>query len=280
MQKILIAGCGDVGNELASTLKSAGHVVWGLRRSPDRLCAGINPIGCDLRKPLPPATLPAHIDQVVFLPTPGERREAAYRSIFIDGLNHLLDALATLDAPPTRLVFVSSTSVYGQDEGEQINESSATQPAGFAGRVLLEAESVARRSSIPCVVVRLAGIYGPGRRRLIDRVEAGVLADEQGNHYTNRIHRDDCAGVLAHVMQLKQPHETYIGVDNESAPLHAVMSWIATQLGTPQRRDDAAAEHGSCTGKRCQNARLTATGYRFKYPDFRAGYGELLTRPN
>ena len=98
-------------------------------------------------------------------------------------------------------------------------------------------------------------------------------------HYTNRIHRDDCAGVLRHLMQLEAPEPVYLGVDCEPADEAAVLRWLAGALGAAEPRIAAAGErHGRerRASKRCRNDRLLASGYRFLHPTFREGYRAIL----
>ena len=120
-------------------------------------------------------------------------------------------------------------------------------------------------------MVRFAGIYGPGRTRLIERVRAG---DPCSAAYANRIHRDDCAGVLRHLLRLERPLPLYLAADGEPATQCAVMTWMAERLGLPAP-PSADAGDGNL-GKRCRNARLAASGYEFEYPSFREGYGAII----
>ena len=136
-------------------------------------------------------------------------------------------------------------------------------------------------SPIPATVVRFAGIYGPGRGWLIERARSGASCSDDPPKYTNRIHRDDCAGVLAHLVGLAVDREwlddRYIGVDDEPAAECEVLDWLAARLGAPPpRRTPAGAPAARGSGKRCSNARLRGTGYRFRYPSFRDGYAAVL----
>ncbi|MDE0331604.1 MAG: sugar nucleotide-binding protein, partial [Nitrospinae bacterium] len=173
-----------------------------------------------------------------------------------------------------------STAVYAQTDGRRVDEESPTQPTHYSGRILLEGECALLESGHPATILRLSGIYGPGRTRLIDSVRAGK-AEVQGGppRYTNRIHRDDCAGALAHLMKMDAPDEIYVGVDDDPADRRKVLIWLADRLGVPQPRETGAAETPSAraaTNKRCSNARLKATGYRFLHPSYREGYAEMI----
>lgn len=271
MARVLIAGCGDVGTTLGRLLAARGDTVYGLRRSPLH-APGIAGIRADLTRPETLTGLPPALDQVVYAAAADGRDEAAYRAAYPDGLTHLVRALTDQGQAPARLVYVSSTGVYGQQDGEWVDEDSATTPAHFTGRCQLEAEAVLENAPWPGVALRFGGIYGPGRRMLIRRVEEGGTCRE--GLYTNRIHRDDCAGALAHVLAMEDPAPIYLGVDDEPAPQCRVMDWLAQRLGLPPPARETGGEVPA--GKRCSNRRLRASGYRFTYPGFREGYGAVL----
>lgn len=273
---MLIAGCGDVGAALGVQLARAGHRVWGLRRRPAGLPGDITPLAADLADPASLRNLPDGVDRVVYTAAAGGYDDGAYRRAYVDGVYNLLDALVAAGRPPERFVFASSTSVYGQSGGEWVDETSQTEPTGFAGRRMLEGEQAARSGPCAAVAVRFGGIYGPGRLRLLRRVVDGGECVDAPPVYTNRIHRDDCAGVLAHLAFLEQPEPVYLAVDDEPAPECEVMDWLAARLGVaaPGRRGQGGALPAR-GNKRCRNARLRASGYAFRYPGYRAGYGAL-----
>jgi nucleoside-diphosphate-sugar epimerase len=154
-----------------------------------------------------------------------------------------------------------------------VDESSPAEPADFAGRRLLEAEALVRAAPLAATVLRLGGIYGPGRASLVAQARAGARGSEA---YTNRIHRDDAAAALLHLAELEAAPDLVLGVDSEPARGCEVMAWLAARLGLPAPRDDAAAARSARGSKRCRNERLLATGFRFAYPTFREGYAPLL----
>jgi nucleoside-diphosphate-sugar epimerase len=280
MHRCLIAGCGYVGAALGELLCSHGHTVFGLRRRALRLPPGVEPLEADLAVPASLDRLPGALDFVFYLASPGGAEDALYRSAYVDGQRHLYEALARQGQRPRRVLFASSTAVYGQRDGEWIDESSVTSPLDFRGRRLLEAERLLAGAPFAGVAVRFGGIYGPRRSRLIAEVRGGRAAIRPGPpHYTNRIHRDDCAGVLLHLMQIEAPEPVYLGVDSEPADEAAVLRWLAGALGAAEPRVAAAGEaHGRerRASKRCRNDRLLASGYRFAYPTFREGFRAIL----
>ncbi len=271
MSEVLIAGCGDLGAAAGSLLAAAGARVWGLRRDPSALPGALEPLAADLLRPATLRRLPP-VSTLVYCPTPAQHTEAAYRDTYVAGLRHLLAALE--GAPLERALLVSSTSVYGQDDGRRVDEDSPCEPRGFSGRVMLEAEHTlcsAARGWTP-TVLRLAGIYGPGRTRLIARAAAGGAVQRDPVYWTNRIHRDDAAALIAHLLGLDRPPPVAIGVDDEPAPLWDVIRWLAGRLGAPPPLP-ATGDGGN---KRLSNARIRAGGFRPRYPSYRDGYGPLV----
>ncbi|WP_163557933.1 NAD(P)H-binding protein [Halomonas sp. NO4] len=275
----LILGCGDIGQQLGRELIAAGHRVIGARRNVAALKGtGIEPLALDLGDPAALAALP-DVDYVVYVLSADRFEESAYRAAYPDGLKAVLAAYEGRERHPERLLFVSSTSVYAQKEGEQVDEASPAESAGFSGVLMREAEQALHASPLPGTVVRFSGIYGPGRDRLIHQVLEGRIAPTAPPMYSNRIHRDDCAGVLAHLIGLseagKPVEELYLASDCEPAPLFDVMRWMARQLKV-EPTEVIQAPLRKRASKRCDNARLLASGYRFRYPDFRAGYTQVM----
>jgi nucleoside-diphosphate-sugar epimerase len=279
MARVLIAGCGYVGCALGKQLIGDSHEVWGLRRKPRSLPAGVQSIEADLSDPAGCEDLPAELDWIFYMVSPSGSEDALYRSAYVDSLQALLSAFDKQRHTPTRLLFASSTAVYPQSDGEWVDESSPTEPSHFSGRRLLEAEKLALTSGIPATVVRFGGIYGPRRTRLIDQVRSGnAVYRADPPQYTNRIHRDDCAGALRHLARVEDADPIYLGVDREPADERSVLNWLAGALGSPDPRPAAGgqAEPSRRGNKRCRSDRLVAAGYRFRYPTFREGYRSVL----
>jgi nucleoside-diphosphate-sugar epimerase len=280
MARVLIAGCGFVGAALGALLDRESHAVFGLRRRPAALPWGVRPVEADLVIPGTLRELPGRLDYVFFLAAPSGRDDALYRSLYVEGMRNLVDALDEQKQQPKRIFFASSTSVYGQKDGEWVDESSSAEPASFAGRRLLEGEALLRDGPFAATVVRFGGIYGPRRAGLVERLRSGrVVFQQEPPRYTNRIHRDDCAGALRHLMLLPAPEELYLGVDCEPADEATVYRWLAGVLGAPPPRPgtpDATAEPERVGSKRCRNQRLLESGYAFRYPTFREGYAAVL----
>ena len=280
MANVLIAGCGYVGTVLGTRLTLEGHDVWGLRRHTDALPSSIRPFVADLTVPETLEALPPGLDVVFYTASADASDDDSYRAAYVEGLRNLLHALDNQRQPLRRVLFTSSTGVYAQSSGAWVDETSPTEPAEFSGIRVLEGERLLLGGLFPATVLRLGGIYGPGRTRLIDRVRRGLAVCTDGPPlYANRIHRDDCAGALQHLMNVDQPDQIYLGVDHEPAEQCEVLRWLAAQLGVspPGVEPPSGSEvrrHQS--NKRCSNAKLVALGYVFRYSSFRDGYMALL----
>ncbi len=282
MARVLIAGCGDVGSALGLLLAADGHEVFGLRRRPGSLPVPIHALAGDLDDPGTLA-IPPGVELVAYTAAADRFDDAAYRRAYVDGVTNVIRALRDGGAPVRRLLFTSSTAVYAQTDGGWVDERSPADPTGFSGRRLLEGERLVATSRLPSVVLRLAGIYGPGRTRLVDRVRRGLATCTEGPpRWTNRIHRDDCAGAARHLLAVAGPHPLWLGVDDEPADECVVLDWLAARLGAPPPRrvpPDSNTPRRPQTNKRCSNRALVASGYTLRYPTFREGYAELLAGP-
>lgn len=273
-ERVLLAGCGDVGLRVAQRLLARGDEVWALRRrQPTRDVDGIHWLHGDLTRLETLHGWPPDITQLVYLPTPDRRDAAAYRATFVDGLRHLLDALGHDGL--RRVLLVSSSAVYGEHGGDWVDEDTPPAPPGFNGAVLLEAEQWLAAQAPGSIVLRLAGLYGPGRMQWLERLRAGqVGAPRTLPHWANRIHVDDAAAAVVHLLQLSDPSALYLGVDSTPLPLDVLYDHLAGLIGAPAVHDGPAPV--GVGSKRLSNARLRASGFVPQWPDARDGYAALF----
>lgn len=285
--RVLIVGCGYVGLPLGRELVRLGHVVSGLRRSlaaeAELKRAGITPLHADITRPETLAPLPRDFDWVVNCTASGGGDAENYRQIYLAGNRNLLAWLAP--SPPKKFIYTSSTSVYAQNDGALVTETSPTEPEAATAKILVETEKLlfaAARRQFPAVVLRVAGIYGPARGHSFKqflRGEARIEGD--GARWLNMIHRDDLIGVIVAALERGVPGEVYNVVDDQPVSQLQFFEWLAAELRKPlPPRADADAEvwrKRGVTNKRVSNGKLRAElHYTFKYPDFRAGYaGEV-----
>lgn len=271
MAKILIMGCGAIGTQLANELSAQGHAVTGLKRQPPVTADNINYIAADITSAADIASIGADFDYVFFILSADGRTEQSYRAIYETGLRN---ALSKFSRPSW--FFVSSTSVYGQEHGEWVDEDSLAQPDSITGRLIRQAESQVMALNTQNVVVRFSGIYGPGREHLLKMARQAPPIQKQPPYFTNRIHQRDCVGVLAFLLAQrlagKALQQCYLASDDDPAPLWEVVSWLAEHMQCPPPVETA----GSARNKRCNNQRLKTLGYRFYYPSYQDGYRDLL----
>ena len=313
---VVIVGCGYVGLELACQLAARGHVVTGVRRSDAGLAAidtldegtirdvstvsddvstgaervssaaadgtvtAVRADATDLRSlsALPDA------DVVVYAASSGGRGAEAARAVYVDGLMNVIETYAERDSGPDRLIYTSSTGVYGDHDGAWVDETTPIEPTTPKTRVLADAERVALEETatvgIDGTVARFAGLYGPDRYRLDRYLNGPVTAG-----YLNMIHRDDAAGAIRWFLETDAARGAVVNVvDDEPVQKHAFADWLADECGVPRpekrskaERIDAgdlstAAERRIRTSKRCSNDRLRSLGYDLEYPTFRDGY--------
>lgn len=269
MSHVLIAGFGDLGQELARRLQLAGHQTTGLRRNAGE-SEGV--ISADVSNPETLHTL-AELkpDILVYCVAASEHSDENYRLSYVEGLRNVLAALASVTL--RHIFFVSSTGVYGQETQDVLDETTPAIATEFSGVRMLEAEALLQ--GLPATVLRFSGIYGPGRLRMI------TLAREPQkwpprNGWTNRIHRDDGAAFIVYLIaQLgQQPLAAlYVVTDHQPLPMYDLLHWLAAQQGVEANAVTVPAVSGN---KRLSNQRMLATDYVFIYPDYVAGYTALL----
>lgn len=274
--KILFIGCGDIAQRTAALLGNS-HQCFGFKRNPNQLPADIIPIAGDVTNTDKLQRVVAQeFDIWVATLTPPEFSEQGYRDSYLAAANSILEVSQT-EKPPQLILWVSSTSVYGDSAGGWVDESTVPQPQKFSGKILLQAEQLIQQ--VPCCssIVRFSGIYGRGRSRLINQVLAGKGRPESPEQWSNRIHSDDCAGVLAHLVQRfvtgQGLEQVYLASDSQPVTQHSLRKWLAEQLSVDLIEEPVT---GSAT-RRCSNKKLLDSGYCFKYPSYTEGYLELLS---
>lgn len=274
MTKALIIGCGDLGQAIATELTTLGFNTFGVRRQMSAL-AGVTMLQGDVTQPeslTQLADIQAEI--LIYCVAANGQTDAQYQAHYVDGLRNVL-ATQVKNVNLKHVFFVSSTRVYGQMTDEIFNENSPALATDFGGERLLEAERLLE--SLPCnhTVLRLSGIYGAKRLRMINLAKNPDTWPTQ-NGWTNRIHRDDAASFIVHLVQQAAKNiavlPCYILTDSAPVSQYEVLHWLALQLQVPF---DAKVPpiHG---GKRFSNQAMLASGFKLTYPDYRAGYVALL----
>ncbi len=278
---LLLLGCGQLGTAVGQHFLERGWRVIGARRSINRLPDNFERLAIDFSSASDIETLgEIQADYVLITLSPDGRSEAAYNKVFQVALSHILAHLNRDSL--SHVLFTSSTSVYHQNDGSVVDEESATEPHSYSGRSVLAAEKLLTASGLSASVVRFGGIYGGHSLRLAERVRAGQCAPLQPVHYSNRIHRLDCERVLEHLLDRAARglalEPCYLAVDDEPAPIAEVHLWLAQQLNVDYNYDNAYRHMAG--SKRGCNQRLRASGFEFRYPDYRSGYNAVLAETN
>jgi len=288
--RVLIIGCGYVGLPLGVELVRQGHEVFGLRRSAaaeaQLLAAGIQPLAGDVTKPETLSGLPNQFDWVVNCVASGGGDADSYRQIYRQGTTNLLAWLAA--QPPKKFLYTSSTGVYGQTDGSIVKESSPAEPDAETSKVLVETEKLLlaafAEKRFPAVILRVAGIYGPGRGYAFKQFmknEARIEGD--GSRIMNMIHRDDLIGCIIAALKSGRAGEIYNAVDDEPVTQANFYLWLAGSLGKyppPHVPEDSeATRKRGVTNKRVSNRKLKMEiGWPFLHPNFRIGYSAEILR--
>jgi nucleoside-diphosphate-sugar epimerase len=280
MARILVVGSGDIGGGFAKKMVTQGHDVWGMRRSDKEVGEGITTISADVADiETLIDRIPDQLDYVIYSIASPEFSEEGYDKFYVHGLMHILALLKQMHQNVKRILFVSSTSVYPHHDGSLVDEHTVVEPTAFAGRKMHEAEEKLLSSDFPGSVVRFSGIYGPGRTRMINQAKSGAHCDPEPDVWTNRIHRDDCIGVLDFLINQdiagKKLESIYLASDSQPAPLFEVFEWLKDRIGDVEPDHDVP-EVSRRGNKRCVSKQLTDAGYQFKYPNYQIGYEEIL----
>lgn len=283
--RALIIGCGYVGRALGTELVRLGHEVFGLRRSQAAGLDGIRPLAGDVTDLADLRRLPLPFDWVVNTVSSSKGGAEDYRRVYLRGTENIIQWLAP--APPKRFVYTSSTGVYAQDDGSDVDETSPAGGATETGRILVEAErrlfDAVNAGGFPAVVLRVAGIYGPDRGHLFRQYLRGeaVMAG-RGERWINMIHRDDVAGCIIAALEKGRPGEIYNAVDDEPVRQIDFFRWLSGALGGDMPPFAEPAPQGGkrgATSKRVLNLKIKAgLGYRFRHPTFREGYAAEIAR--
>jgi shikimate kinase/nucleoside-diphosphate-sugar epimerase len=273
--KILLIGCGFVGERAADLFHAAGHQVFGVTHSPssaERLTS-LKPwsvLACDVSSAASVQALREQtgpVDAFIHCASSSKGGAEMYQAVYVDGMTHLLGAY-----PQAWPLYTSSTSVYPQVDGSTVDETSPAQPDKETGRLLRAAEELALTNG--GAVARLAGIYGPGRSFLLKNLLEGNSGIETNDgapdgRLLNQIHADDAASALLHLVTSKLSG-IYNVVDDARMTQRDCLEKLAPLFNLPApgiKPPDANRKRG-WTHKHVSNAKLRSTGWTPSFPDY------------
>ena len=267
MPRLLIAGCGYVGSAAARLFAEGGWEVIGWTRSgqsaepPGESAISLSAVDITDLETVRRNSFPA--DVVVHSASSGAD---SYRHVYRDGAANLAACF-----PSARLIFTSSTSVYPQRNGSSVTEDSPAEPASENAQILRQAEKIILDHD--GIVLRVAGIYGPGRSFLLRSVMNGTSVSS--DHFVNQVHRDDVASAISFLARSRavDPPRVFNVVDDTPAPRAEILDWLSTRVGVPLSSFPADAEpKRGRSNKRVSNAKLRALGWVPAYPSYREGF--------
>lgn len=268
----LVIGCGYIGLPLALRLKEWGHEVTAWVHSSlraEELAAHQFPrvIVGDVADADLWSTIEETYQLVIHCASSGGGGESAYEQVFLKGV-----LLMNEFQPNARRLFMSSTSVYGQTDGEVVTEKSPAEPDAATSRVLRTAEKVALEHD--ATVVRSSGIYGPGRGVLFEKLRRDeAVIEGDGLRWINQIHQRDLVIALTYLIDAGVPGEVYNVTDDTPVTYHDYYAWCSEFLGKPMPPYGPVntQRKRGLTNKRVSNEKLRAAGWTPLYPSFREG---------
>jgi nucleoside-diphosphate-sugar epimerase len=284
----LIVGCGYLGRRVGQRLSNRHDKVYGTVRSEARASSlgrwGITPLIADVLDVESLKALPA-VDRVVYCVGFDRSSGIAMRRVYVEGLANVFQALAGRTA---RMLYVSSTSVYGQTDGSWVDEDSPTEPTTESGRICLEAEqsagSLARESGMELVVVRLSGLYGPGRIIGRTTVLNGDPIGGDPEKYLNLIHVEDAASASISALDWGVAGRLYLASDDRPMVRREYFRWLAILLSEevppirfePSQPASSEAARDASNKRVCNQRIKSELGLALKYLDFPSGSFETL----
>jgi nucleoside-diphosphate-sugar epimerase len=276
---VLVAGCGWLGTALARRLIARGDRVTAVRRDPGRAARlaplGVEPLAVDLAGAGAGGRLPP-VEAIVACQAAAAEGEGAYRAAYVEANRTLLAAARERGAA---FVYTGSTGVFGQRDGRDVDESTPPAPASPAGAVLAEAERLvldAAAAGVRASLVRLSGLYGPGRTGILERVRQGALALGPGDDaWMNFCHQEDAVELVLAALARAPPGAILHGSDARPARRREVVEWIAARLGIPAPRTERAPPGAN---RRILSGRSRALlGVELRYPSFSDGLAPLVS---
>lgn len=283
---LVVFGCGYVGAAVAEEALTRGWQVTALTRNPAKAAElarrGMAAVVADLAEPnwheqVPPAD---HVLNAVSASTPDL---AGYRRSYVQGMRSVLSWLRGTGQPAT-VVYTSSTAVYPQDGGMAVNEDVSLEGGGDRAALLHEAERLLMAGTdaqARWFVLRLAGIYGPGRRHLIDQVRSGEVSGTPDTHL-NLAHRNDIVAAIWACFDARAAvrNEIFNVTDDGRATKREVVDWLAARLGLPAlvyTGRPAGGRRANTPDRIILNDKLKRIlGWTPRFPTFREGYAPLL----
>ena len=272
--RILQVGCGGLGSLIAQATLAQGHELTIVRRSHKAVPLGAQVLYLDVVAGKGLSTLHTiKADILLYCLAPVEGQ--SYQQTYVEGLRHVLAHVSLSQLK--HVFFISSTGVYGEQQGEWIDDDTPAIPVDAEGQVILEAERLLDELDCGHTALRVSGIYGAKRLYLL-RLLQNPARWPTKTHWTNRIHELDVAAVVVHLYQHLADGKSLPGhcilTDGVPAAQHEVLQWLAAQQNLPAPETPPLQPQ---SGKRIRNGFLQQTGFKLQFADYRAGYASILS---
>ena len=275
--KVLIIGCGQLGFSIVNNADSDVFKLYGFSRSLRKSPASIEMHQVDILKTEAIDAIKLVNPEIIIYAVSADTQSIeSYQDHYVLGLKKTYEAILELNHFK-HLFFVSSTRVYGQKTTKILSELDIAEPSDYGGEALMEAETVARQLKDKATILRLSGIYGPNRKRMIQLAQSNPGNWPATNNWSNRIHEEDAARFIVFLMKrimMKESIEPlYLVTDGVPTKQYDVLTWIRNRL---QLTTDTIELPILESGKQLQSVLLNQTGFVLKYPDFTYGYEAMI----
>jgi nucleoside-diphosphate-sugar epimerase len=275
--KVLIIGCGQLGFSIVNNADPDVFKLYGFSRSLRKSPASIEMHQVDILKTEAIDVIKLINPEIIIYAVSADTQSIeSYQDHYVVGLKKTYEAILELDHFK-HLFFVSSTRVYGQKTTKILSELDIAEPSDYGGEAFMEAETVARQLKDKATILRLSGIYGPNRKRMIQLAQSNPGNWPATNNWSNRIHEEDAARFIVFLMKrimMKESIESlYLVTDGVPTKQYDVLTWIRNRL---QLTTDTIELPILESGKQLQSVLLNQTGFVLKYPDFTYGYEAII----
>jgi nucleoside-diphosphate-sugar epimerase len=275
MSSMLIVGFGYLGKAIAMQTKQH-HKTYIIKRNQAPLPPYVRPFFFDITHTNEYPQLPS-VDTLYYTVSANQRTKEAYLKAYIDGLTTLISQLKQQQALPKHFVFVSSTSVYHQNNGATVDETSATQPTKYQGQIMLQAEQIVKELNLKKTIARFSGIYGPKRCAFAKKLQQGTSFHSADKlRITNHIHVDDGARALLHLSQLSQPPECVNVSDPNPRSIQSLLECIQPHTKQALQKQENNNNQQPLSNKSVSCELLLQTGFKFQHPDFSKALPRLI----
>ena len=278
IKKLLIIGCGKLGQRIGNSLAELPIEVVGIKRKLPKTPSRFKILALDIFSDKFSTNIDLiSPDFVIYSVSSDSQTEESYQKNYVEGLRVSIKALEKLD-DFQHLFFISSTRVYGQVTEKFLSESINPQPSDYGGRALLEAEKCLKKVLFNSTILRLSGIYGDDRRHMLG-IASDITRWPPEDRWTNRIHEEDAVSfitfLLTQVLNKKEIEDLYLVTDSQPVSLYEVLNWIRCELELSLGKPPVL---NKLNGKKLTSEILPRLNFSFKHPNYKNGYAQMIAK--